>query len=68
VDHDPQHAWVGLGDARWCGGAVVEFDTLAELSYATCRHRPARDLGQVLLFDTMRRVGDPIGQRAVVGE
>ena len=53
---------------RRCGHAVVELDAVAQAAQPAGRHRPAVDLDEVLLLDAVARVGDAVGQLAVVGE
>ena len=49
------------------GHAVVELDALAQLAHRR-RRRTALDLGQVLLLDAVGRMGEAVGEVAVVGE
>ena len=52
------------------GQAVVELDALAQAADRAGAHAagPVDHLGEVLLVDAVARVGDAVGQLAVVGE
>ena len=54
-------------DLRGRGHAVLELDPLTKRAHR-CRRRAAGDLGEVLLLDAEGRVGQAVGEVAVVGE
>ena len=60
----------GLGDAGRGRRSVVQLDALAQPADRSGTDRTAvrRDGGEVLLLDTVARVGEPVGQLAVVGQ
>ncbi len=72
LDHDGQRrrpAFGGLGHlgASGPGPAVVELDAFAQRTQRRgCR--PAFDLDEVLLFHAVARVGEQLGEVAVVGQ
>ena len=55
-------------DLRRRGHAVVELDALAEPAQRAPRRDVASHLGEVLLLDAEARMGQPVGEVAVVGE
>ena len=67
VDRDAQQVRRRQRDLRRRGDAVLERDALAEHAHRRGRGS-SRDLGQVLLLDPERRMGEPMREVAVVRE
>jgi hypothetical protein len=68
VDRDLQDARRDLADLRRARSAVLELDALAQGAQVRFGHLPARHLRAVGLGDLEARVGEPVGQVAVVRE
>ena len=67
VDDDAQHRRAHQTDRGRCCAPVVEVDALAQPAQRAAAGL-ALHLGQVLLLDPERRVGQAVGQIAIVGE
>ena len=70
VDDDAQHARRRLRHRGRGGAAVVEVDAVAQAADRARAHAagPGDHLGEVLLVDAVARVGDAVGELAVVRE